>query len=319
MAAAARTLWLSVALAASAFSWAQGAEEFRQRVERAETLPQIQDAIREAPPELRKDAGLGLEEIQELGTAGPAAAKEAILFRLDQRDRLINPPDAPEQAETAREAAQKVLDSPGYRFQEGREQGWLGQAFQRVFDAIGDFLRGLEDQGGRNPAAGFGLPPGLDRAVVTIIMVVLGIVLIGFLVFAVRRFQLQKRRSSRVGGLLSADEEELTADNWLTMADKLEREGSHREAVRCLYLASLMRLDDARVIRFLRGETNWEHEARFQRSPQKPPGVSLKEPTQLFDVIWYGYVQAEKVHVSEMRGFYTELVEALRRPQKEAS
>lgn len=318
MAAAARILWLSLALGAAALGFGQTASEFRRQVEGAQSLAQIKDAIGSAPDELKADEGLRLDEIQELGAAGPEAAKEAILFRLDQREKLVQQA-TPAPAESSRDAAQELLKNPGYRFDGEREQGWLGQAFQRIGDAISDYLRRLNEQEVQNPAAGLGLPPGLDRAVVIIIMSVLGIALIGFLVFAVRKFQRQKRRSSRVGGLLSADEEELTADNWLVMADKLEKEGQHREAVRCLYLASLMRLDDARIIRFLRGETNWEHESRFRKSPARPAGLSLKEPTQLFDVIWYGYVQAEEVHVSEMRGFYSELVQAIRKPQKEAS
>ncbi len=317
MAAAVRALSLSFALLLAALGAAQGVEDFRKALERAETLEQVKEAIAAAPPELENDNGMGLQSILELGAAGPAQARDAILHRLEMRERVIQPRTG--SAESPKAQAQDVLQNPAYQFRESREQGWLGQAFQRIFSALEDWIRGLARPQAPNLGQGFGLPAGLDRAVVTLIMVLLGGVLVGFLVFAIRRFQLQKRRSSRVGGLLSADEEELTADSWLQQADRLEKAGQHREAVRCLYLASLMRLDDAGVIRFLRGETNWEHEARFRRSPLRPRDYSLQEPTQLFDVIWYGYVQAENLHSSEMRSHYTRLVESLKRPQKEAS
>jgi hypothetical protein len=113
-----------------------------------------------------------------------------------------------------------------------------------------------------------------------------------------------------VGGILEDDEPERTADQWLLQAEKLEAEGKYREAVRCLYLACLVRYDDGRVARFRRHETNWEHLYRIEGSSLNP-GLDFRTPTQRFDKVWYGYQVNGPSDVQEFREVYQRLCDQL--------
>ncbi len=112
--------------------------------------------------------------------------------------------------------------------------------------------------------------------------------------------------------MLDEDEPERTLDEYLELADKLVSEQRFREAVRCLYLACLLRLDEERVIRFHRGQTNWEHLARFESSPKRPPGLDLRSPTQAFDLIWYGMRPTGLEDVEKFRQWYQQVVTSTR-------
>jgi hypothetical protein len=82
--------------------------------------------------------------------------------------------------------------------------------------------------------------------------------------------------------------------------------------VRCLYLACLLRLDDAGVARFDRSETNWEHLYRIERSPSKPTGLGFRAPTIAFDRVWYGHNVRGLSDVHEFRMWYVGVQEALK-------
>ncbi len=318
MRAAGRAFWLSLLAAGAALAWASPEDDLRQRLDRAQTWQDVQAALREAPEELRSDPALQLEEAASLSRGGVKAAREAISARLDLREALRAPADGGPGAEAAREQAKEILNGPGYRSSDGRSQGWLALAVQRIAMAIRDFLEGLDRP--RPPGWSLGgLPQGLDRAVVGVIIAFLVAGLGWFLTLAILRFRRQARRASAGGGILGDDEEELTADQWLSQAALLERQGRTREAVRCLYLAMLMRADEFGVMRFLRGETNWEHERRFRRSPARPEGFDLAGPTRDFDQIWYGYREAASADVAEFRAAYEALLAALKQGRRAAS
>jgi hypothetical protein len=142
---------------------------------------------------------------------------------------------------------------------------------------------------------------------------ILGAALIVFLVFAARMIELKGRRKKKTAGLLDEDEPELTLDEWLAAADRLEAEGKYREAVRGLYLACLLKLDEARILKFDRGETNWEHLERFESKASSPEGLDLRGPTKAFDRIWYGFQVNGREDVDRFRGWYRQVADAVQR------
>jgi hypothetical protein len=315
---AGRAFWLSLVAAWAALAWASPEDELRRRLDEARSWEEVQAALQEAPAELRDDPVLQLKKAASLSRGGVKAAREAVAARLDLRESLLGPPDQPLAAKAAQERARKILQSPGYRSEDGRSRGWLALAVERIASAIRDFLESLD----RPPPPGWslgGLPQGLDRAVVGTIITLLVGGIGWFLVLAILRFRRQARRMAAGGGILGDDEEELTADQWLSQAAQLERQGRLREAVRCLYLAMLMRSDEFGVMRFLRGETNWEHERRFRRSPARPEGADLSGPTRDFDQIWYGYREAAPADVEGFRRAYEALLSALKQARRPAS
>lgn len=210
----------------------------------------------------------------------------------------------------AGQAARDILRNPIYRDPGPADRpNWLADAFRelgRWLEQIIDWLLGRLDFGGPN-VGGMGL--GWLKP---IIVALLAAAVVGLLVFLVLQFRLYKRRKRAGGGLMEEDEPDRTADEWLVRADQLTSEGRLREAVRCLYLACLMRLDDAHVTRFNRHETNWEHLRRFDASPRKPSGLDFRTPTGKFDRIWYGHLIDGPDDVSWFRSYYEDLWRRLR-------
>jgi hypothetical protein len=129
--------------------------------------------------------------------------------------------------------------------------------------------------------------------------------------FAVKHFKWKQRLQRRASTLLEDSEPERSLDEWLELADRLESEGRYREAVRALYLACLLRFDEALVARFDRGQTNWEHLYRIEQSARKPEGLDFRTPTNLFDRVWYGYQGKGAEEVGLFRQWYLRITESL--------
>ncbi|MES1228088.1 MAG: DUF4129 domain-containing protein, partial [Armatimonadota bacterium] len=144
---------------------------------------------------------------------------------------------------------------------------------------------------------------------------VIVVAILALLAFAIWQFSLAKtgRKVKTAGGVLEDDEPDRTADEWLQKAAELEAQGEYRLAVRCLYVASLIRLDEANVARFRRGETNWEHLRRIEASPRKPTAFDFRSPTQKFDQVWYGYKIEGPADVQLFRDWYREALATVRR------
>lgn len=212
----------------------------------------------------------------------------------------------------AKAVAQEILSRPVYRDPGVSERpNWLAGLFDALGRAIGNWLEKLFDWLGkllsRTPR---GSAPSLNW-LQPLVIAILGLLLAVFVFFMVRHFAWSARRRKRAGGLMDEEEPDRTADEWLVRADELSSQGKFREAVRCLYLACLVRFDDARVARFVRTETNWEHLERIQASPRRPAGVDFLAPTRRFDVIWYGFRTEGMPDVEWFRNQYEELCRVL--------
>lgn len=159
-------------------------------------------------------------------------------------------------------------------------------------------------------------PPNLGGASVLFNVVVWAVILAAvsaFIWFVATRFRwVWKKRVKAVGGMLADDEPDRTADEWLTEAERLRAEGKLREAIRCMYLAILVRLDDSNVARLIRTETNWEHYRRIVKSPKCPPGLDFQDVTQRFDWAWYGYRVRGPEDLDHFVAFYTQLMAQLK-------
>lgn len=154
-------------------------------------------------------------------------------------------------------------------------------------------------------------PPHIDapsasapKWLIPVVWVLLGIVILVAIFFGAKAINWKRalRRKSRA--VLEEDEPERTLDEWLLEADRLAALGKYREAVRGLYLACLLKLDEGRVARFDRRQTNWEHLARIETSPRLPEGLDFRTPTKEFDHIWYGFVTKGEPDVARFREWY---------------
>jgi len=251
---------------------------------------------------------------QELRTASPAQAKQALERHFDdliddedlspflERDLSANDlavlrrqlrlrvemDQLSQKAKGASKLAQKLEREGSFgQPEKAKRDNWLSRAGQRVGQLLEDLLKG---QCKRQQVSEASSGPGLKLDWLSQAAYLLLIVLVAVgLFFAVRTFGWKWQRRGRVGAILEEDEPDRTADEWLQNAAGLEVQGKYREAVRSLYLACLVKMDDHGVARFVRSETNWEHYHRIHHSARRPADLDFLEPTRRFDTIWYGH------------------------------
>ncbi len=208
----------------------------------------------------------------------------------------------------SREAAAKIKASPLYVDTSAKkEANWLARAIQNLADR----LRWPSNEG-RDSSGGGKQGGSLDGAGLTYVIWFLLFATTAVLLFlAAKQFSWKKSLTRKAQALLSDDEPERSLDEWLALSHKLESEGRYREAVRCLYVACLLKLDQHGVARFERSQTNWEHLVRIERSDSLPTGLDLRPATREFDRIWYGMIVQGVSDVNLFRSIYQEVTSRL--------
>jgi len=205
--------------------------------------------------------------------------------------------------------AKEIKASPIYRDTGNVSQSnWIGRAFER----LGEWLSKPFSKGSSslNPAT-LNAPSLNARVFLWIMGGLLASLIIVFLIFVIRQVNWTRTLRRKATALLGEDEPDRNVDEWLNLAEALTKQGRYREAVRCLYLATLLRFDEANVARFIRSETNWEHLARIQASPNRPADIDFLPPTQAFDLIWYGQRVRGIEDVDQFRIWYGQASKSL--------
>ncbi len=187
------------------------------------------------------------------------------------------------------------------------DSNWVQQGLQHLTHLIPNF--NFQPPESRRPTGGIDPFSVLRVLFILVILLLVG----GLLYFAISQFKYRSSLKRKASAMLEEDEPERTADEWLQLADGLTRQGRYREAVRCLYLACLLRLDEAGVIRFSRNETNWEHLGRLQTSPKRPEMLDFTAPTRAFDQVWYGRRVRGIEDVEQFKAWYLMVLECLGR------
>ncbi len=187
------------------------------------------------------------------------------------------------------------------------ESNWL----QKSVESLGEWIRNLFRQPERREStggpSGFALPDLFTFFVWAGIIGISGLAL----AFAASLIARRKAKTKVTTALVSDEEAALTLDEWLSRAEALSAAGEFREAVRCLYVACLLRLDQAGYLEFRRFETNWEHYNRYRDKSGMLP-FDLLHPTQRFDRIWYGNQVRGRVDADEFKTIYSGLVATLK-------
>lgn len=296
---------------ASCFSagWASPTSDYYNSVRSASSQQELVKALSAMPPELSQDPNLDPQL--------PALARRTD-WRRAQRDaeRLLQSrlwtehQSAPGRIRDAAKESKRILQDPRY-YDPGPtgQRNWMSRAVQRILDWIRELFNKLDApkptvMGGGSFAPAFLVP---------IVWILLGLGLLFFLGFFIYKFSFAGAVRRKKVGVLSEDEEALSSDEWLVRARELEAKGEFREAVRCLYLAVLLRLDEAAILRFVRHETNWEHLKRYERAQRQLTDFDLRTLTKLFDRVWYGQIVEGPRDVQLVRDTYTALLETLKR------
>ena len=187
----------------------------------------------------------------------------------------------------------RILARPEFQWQEAqpaRNPAWL----QRILDAFADFMERLA----------YGVQNGVYYGRVPLIAA-------GVIVFLLSLFFLTRNLSRslvREADLANGNSDDilLTSQGAMQKAQTLSSQGDYRNAVRYLYLSSLLILDENGVLRYDRSRTNRE----YVRSVSSKPGLAkpLSDVIEVFDRVWYGFDSVDDVtyqsyvkHVDELR------------------
>lgn len=151
------------------------------------------------------------------------------------------------------------------------------------------------------------VPKWIPNLILGIFYVLCGGIILG-LIYLLTKIPWAWTRSARAkkarGGMLEEGEELLTEDEYMLEADRLIAEGKFREACRALYLASLLRIDAARIARFEPTQTNWEHLRRIETSKTRPPELEFRATTKAYDHAWYGFTAKSIADVAIFQDTY---------------
>lgn len=295
-------------LVCAAACWA-GFADLERDLQGADSWSDVREAIERHPlgdrDEIWADEARAFVESEDPDREAMARIKRLVSARA-VAERVAGAP----QAEKAADLAKRLKRTPEYA-DAGPDQrsNWLQRVLERVSEALS-----------REPSAPQSRPA--DRidgngsfdwliTVAWILLVAVAVAGVGALLYYLRTVSWGGKRLRKRKAMLDDDEPVRHADEWLEEAERLEHEGRYREAVRCLYLACLMRIDESRIASFVRGQTNWEHCRRIMASPTKPPGLDFVPPTQAFDRIWYGGQDSSMEDVAAFKGTYGELCEHL--------
>ncbi|MCC6874771.1 MAG: DUF4129 domain-containing protein [Sandaracinaceae bacterium] len=178
------------------------------------------------------------------------------------------------------EDLQAILARDEFReFEDDRSAG-LSRLFERLFDWLS--RRQIEEP----EAPGVAVPaiPLPGAGFFLVIGALLLVFVLGYLVMTRKR---EKEETSKLeaDAKASADPRERAPSSFLDEAADLASSGHFREALRALYLATLVALDRRRLIAFDPHLTNWQY---LRQMPHGDERGAFRQFTHLFDHKWYG-------------------------------
>jgi hypothetical protein len=103
--------------------------------------------------------------------------------------------------------------------------------------------------------------------------------------------------------------------DWLAQATELAALGRHREALRAVYLATLVALDRHRALTFDPTRTNWQYLGQLRDAAVR---ADFRELTRVFDRIWYGHEPADLRDVELCRMLAERMIQRIERARSAA-
>jgi hypothetical protein len=208
-----------------------------------------------------------------------AAAQAGIDATLSALD--LTQPGTASDPDAAQTALDEVLARDEFRPEpvDDESQSLWQRFLGRVNDIITSFFEWLD--GILGGSSGEGSPLSIALALIGVLVVV------GIVVFAVR--SVRESMTPGVTRLLEGSpEEHYTSAEARAEAERLFAAGDYRAALRMLYLATLIRWEEAGRLRFDRSLTNREVVARVTLHGDAMLLEQLSPLVERFDRVWYG-------------------------------
>jgi hypothetical protein len=179
---------------------------------------------------------------------------------------------APADLAQAQQRANAILGHP--EFATAQEDSIWERMWAHIFRWLDKVLGSLAGFGERSPWIGPAMEWGL-----------IGLALVSLLVWAMRVLQRQ-RLAVRVEEARQIEPWEEAARNWRALADEQASRGEWREAVHCLYWASIAMLEGRKLWVANRSRTPREYVRLLEVGSTR--WKLLRQQTQGFERVWYG-------------------------------
>jgi len=200
-------------------------------------------------------------------------------------------PEASAQFDSARKRADRILANS--EFSEVEQQSWLDRAVARFWLGVQRWLGGFASLGAAMP--------WISRMLEFLLF---GGAAIGLLFFVRRSLQRQ-----RLAVAFNSQSSELAwtreSNDWAAQAEASARSGDWRDAVHCLYWATIVMLEGRRAWRHNPARTPREY-VRLLKPGSAQQGA-LRGLTQIFERLWYGLRDADATDYQRARSFYDNL------------
>ena len=193
------------------------------------------------------------------------------------------------------EPLKEILARPEFQWQEAQPAAKTPEWIQRILDAIAEIMNRIS----------YGIQNGIYYGRVPLVVAAV-LVFILSLYFITRNLSRSLVREAELAAENGDDDALMTSKGAMQRAQSLSGQGDYRNAVRYLYLSSLLILDEHGVLRYDRSRTNRE----YLRSVSSKPELSkpLSDVIDVFDRVWYGFdsvdeetYQSYVKHVDELR------------------
>lgn len=103
-----------------------------------------------------------------------------------------------------------------------------------------------------------------------------------------------------------------TQTSVLDEAERHAAAGRYKEAFRAVYLAAILALDRAKLVKYIDGVTNWEYLRALTKQDRAETVPPFKAMTGTFDRLIYGEQPISESDYLECRSHYTALIEVLK-------
>ena len=167
--------------------------------------------------------------------------------------------------------------------------------FQRLWNAFSSFLERMA----------FGIQNTVYYGRVPL-MIGAALLLLLSLLYISRNLSRSLVREAELNAQSSEDEALLSSKGALQRAQTLSSQGDYRNAIRYLYLSSLLVLDERGLLHYDRSRTNREYLRSVSSQPEL--ATPLRDVIDVFDRVWYGFeavdeqtYQSYAQHVDQLR------------------
>jgi hypothetical protein len=176
--------------------------------------------------------------------------------------------------ELDRETLQAILSRPEFQY-ELRDPTWWERIWERVQLWFWEQVSRLA------PSA------NVNDWLMGVILAISGLVIALALFYVLRRLRADFAAEARLDLNDDPHLADITADLALQRAQESSNLGDYRQAVRYLYLSTLLLLEERDLLRYDRTLTNREYLSRLAHRPDL--AAILRDVVDVFDRVWYGY------------------------------